>query len=191
MQIMQTEKRTFDISDVQTRDNTENDSMTVTGYASIFNSATMICDLFEESILQGAFSRSLSENNDIRCLFNHDWSHVLGRTRSGTLRLEEDEKGLRFEVQLPNTQVARDLVESMRRGDIDQCSFGFIPIEETWDYNVEPVKRTITDVDLYEVSIVSLPAYEDTEASLTRDATFKADVEKRKEILKKIKEVLN
>ncbi|MBC2196302.1 HK97 family phage prohead protease [Listeria booriae] len=191
MKKMETEKRTFNISNIQTRGDTENDVITLGGYASIFNSPTLICDWFEETIAEGAFARTLSENGDIRCLFNHNWEHVLGRTKAGTLRLEEDSRGLKFEVNLPNTTVARDLVESMKRGDINQCSFGFLPVEETWNFDIEPMTRTISDVDLIEVSIVSLPAYDDTEVDLVRSVTFKEDVEKRKEILKKIKEVLH
>ncbi|EIL9239384.1 HK97 family phage prohead protease [Listeria monocytogenes] len=188
---MKTEHRTFNISNIKTRGDTETDIITLTGYASVFNSPTMIGDWVEETIAEGTFSRTLSENSDVRCLFNHDWAHVLGRTKSSTLRLEEDEHGLKFEVSLPNTTVARDLVESLGRGDINQCSFGFIPVQEKWDYETEPMKRTITDVDLMEVSIVSLPAYDDTEVSFVRSLDFKEDVEKRKKILKKIKEVQN
>ncbi|EAC4521943.1 HK97 family phage prohead protease [Listeria monocytogenes] len=188
---VRTEQRTFNINNIKTRDDTDTDVITLTGYASVFNSSTMISDWFEETIEQGAFARAISDNNDIRCLFNHDWSHVLGRTKAGTLRLEEDDHGLKFEVTLPNTTVARDLVESLKRGDINQCSFGFIPVQETWNYDSDPITRVITDVDLMEVSIVSLPAYEDTEVDLVRSVTFKEDVEKRKAILKKIKEVQN
>ncbi|MBC2238331.1 HK97 family phage prohead protease [Listeria innocua] len=188
---VKTEQRTFNINNIKTRDDTETDVITLTGYASVFNSSTMISDWFEETIEIGAFARAISDNNDIRCLFNHDWSHVLGRTKAGTLRLEEDDYGLRFEVTLPNTTVARDLVESLKRGDINQCSFGFIPVQETWNYDSDPITRVINDVDLMEVSIVSLPAYEDTEVDLVRSVTFKEDVEKRKAILKKIKEVQN
>ncbi|EAE1299618.1 HK97 family phage prohead protease [Listeria monocytogenes] len=188
---VKTEQRTFNINNIKTRDDTDTDVITLTGYASVFNSSTMISDWFEETIEQGAFTRAISDNNDIRCLFNHDWAHVLGRTKAGTLRLEEDDHGLKFEVTLPNTTVARDLVESLKRGDINQCSFGFIPVQETWNYDSDPISRVITDVDLMEVSIVSLPAYEDTEVDLVRSVTFKEDVEKRKAILKKIKEVQN
>ncbi|EBF5747010.1 HK97 family phage prohead protease [Listeria monocytogenes] len=184
---VRTEQRTFNINNIKTRDDTDTDVITLTGYASVFNSSTMISDWFEETIEQGAFARAISDNNDIRCLFNHDWSHVLGRTKAGTLRLEEDDHGLKFEVTLPNTTVARDLVESLKRGDINQCSFGFIPVQETWNYDSDPITRVITDVDLMEVSIVSLPAYEDTEVDLVRSVTFKEDVEKRKAILKKLK----
>ncbi|PCS02038.1 hypothetical protein RR45_GL000746 [Lactococcus chungangensis CAU 28 = DSM 22330] len=124
-------------------------------------------------------------------MFDHQWSKVLGRTKSGTLALEEDDHGLKFEVRLPNTSIARDLAESLARGDINQCSFGFVPTEESWDYNSEPVVRTISEVDLYEVSIVSLPAYDDTEAALVRSKEMSKDFQARKKIIKKINSALS
>lgn len=183
------ELRTINITNLQTRDG-EDQSHVISGYAAVFNSKTLIGDWFEEVIAPGAFSRTISENGDIRALFNHDWNNVLGRTKSGTLRLEEDDRGLKFEVELPNTSVARDLVESMKRGDINQCSFGFIPTSETWDYNTEPMQRTINEVELYEISVVSIPAYEDTEVSLVRSKEVYKEAEQRINILKQIKEVL-
>lgn len=182
--------RTFDITQLKTRDGTEAEPLVISGYASVFNSKTNIGNFFEEIIAPGAFARSLSENGDIRALFNHDWNNVLGRTKSGTLRLEEDERGLKFEVELPNTTIARDLAESMRRGDINQCSFGFFPTEETWDYNSEPAVRTINEVELFEISVVSIPAYEDTEVSLIRSKEIDKEVEIRMQILSKIKKSL-
>lgn len=182
------ELRTIDITNLQTRDGTDSTQI-ISGYAAVFNSPTTIGDWFTEVIAPGAFSRTLSENGDIRALFNHDWNNVLGRTKSGTLRLEEDERGLKFEVELPNTSVARDLVESMRRGDINQCSFGFYATEESWDYSVEPATRTVIEATLYEISVVSIPAYEDTEVSL-RSKEIGKEVEKRIQILNKIKGVL-
>lgn len=184
------EMRTFDITQLKTRDGTEAEPLVISGYASVFNSKTNIGNFFEEVIAPGAFARSLSENGDIRALFNHDWNNVLGRTKSGTLRLEEDERGLKFEVELPNTTIARDLAESMRRGDINQCSFGFFPTEETWDYNSEPAVRTINEVELFEISVVSIPAYEDTEVSLVRSKEIDKEVEIRMQILSKIKRSL-
>jgi len=183
------ELRTIDITNLQTRGGTDSEPIKITGYAAVFNSKTSIGDWFTEVIAPGAFARSISEN-DIRALFNHDWDNVLGRTKSGTLYLTEDERGLKFEIELPNTTVARDLAESMKRGDINQCSFGFIPIEEEWDYSVEPALRTLKDVDLFEISIVSLPAYEDTEASVVRSKDIDKEVEKRIKLLKQIKELL-
>ncbi|WP_142383911.1 HK97 family phage prohead protease, partial [Bacillus thuringiensis] len=162
----------------------------ITGYAAVFNSKTTIGGWFDEVIEPGAFARSLSENGDIRALFNHNWDNVLGRTKSGTLRLEEDEKGLKFEIELPNTSVGRDLAESMSRGDINQCSFGFWITEENWDYNVEPALRTIKEVELYEISVVSIPAYDDTEVSLVRSKEIGKEIEQRMKMIKQINQIL-
>ncbi|PEP84152.1 HK97 family phage prohead protease [Bacillus pseudomycoides] len=184
------ETRTFDITKLNTRDATEEKPPMITGYAAVFNSKTTIGGWFDEVIEPGAFARSLSENGDIRALFNHNWDNVLGRTKSGTLRLEEDERGLKFEIELPNTSVGRDLAESMSRGDINQCSFGFWITEENWDYNVEPALRTIKEVELYEISVVSIPAYDDTEASLVRGKEIGKEVEQRMKMIKQINQIL-
>jgi uncharacterized protein len=183
------EMRRIDITNLQTRDGTDSTPSVISGYAAVFNSKTTIGDWFEEIISPGAFSRSISENRDVRALFNHNWDNVLGRTKNGTLRLEEDTRGLKFEVELPNTSVARDLAESMRRGDINQCSFGFWATGESWDYSVEPAVRTINEVELYEISVVSIPAYEDTEVSL-RSKELDQSVEKRIKLINQIKGVL-
>lgn len=184
------ETRTFDITKLSTRDATEEQPSRITGYAAVFNSKTTIGGWFDEVIEPGAFARSLSENSDIRALFNHNWDNVLGRTKSGTLRLEEDEKGLKFEIELPNTSVGRDLAESMSRGDINQCSFGFWITEENWDYNVEPALRTIKEVELYEISVVSIPAYDDTEVSLVRSKEIGKEIEQRMKMIKQINQIL-
>lgn len=184
------EVRTFDITNLNARDGGEGESNVIEGYAAVFNSPTDIGGWFTEEIAPGAFSKAISENGDIRALFNHDWNNVLGRTKSGTLRLSEDERGLKFEVDLPNTSIGRDLAESLKRGDISQCSFGFIPTVEQWDYSVEPAKRTIEEVDLFEVSVVSIPAYEDTEVALVRNKELGKQVEKRVQMIKKINSIL-
>lgn len=186
------ETRTVDITNITTR-NEEDEPLRISGYAATFNNKTSIGDWFDEVISPGAFSRSLSENGDIRALFNHNWDNVLGRTKAGTLVLSEDERGLRFDIELPNTQLGRDLAESMQRGDINQCSFGFDTYEgkEVWDYSVEPALRTLEEINLYEISIVSLPAYEDTEAAIVRSKEIDKEAEKRIKILNKIKGVLN
>jgi uncharacterized protein len=183
------EMRIVDITNLQTRDGTDNEPLVISGYAAVFNSKTSIGDFFEEVIEPGAFARTISENGDIRALFNHNWDHVLGRTKNGTLKVEEDNRGLKFEVELPNTTLARDLAESLRRGDISQCSFGFYATNDTWDYAVEPAVRTLNEVELYEISVVSIPAYEDTEVSL-RSKEIEEQVEKRIKILNQIKGVL-
>ncbi|MEK3822098.1 HK97 family phage prohead protease [Cytobacillus sp. FSL W8-0315] len=184
------ELRTIDITNFRTRDAVNDQPAVISGYAAVFNSKTSIGDYFEEVIMPGAFSKSISTNSDIRALFNHDWNNVLGRTKSGTLRLSEDDRGLKFEVELPNTSLAKDLAESMSRGDINQCSFGFFATEETWDYSVEPALRTIHEVELYEISVVSIPAYEDTEVTLVRSKEVDKTVEQRIKILNQIKGVL-
>jgi uncharacterized protein len=183
------ETRIVDITNLQTRDGTGNEPVVISGYAAVFNSKTSIGDFFEEVIAPGAFARTISENGDIRALFNHNWDHVLGRTKNGTLKIEEDNRGLKFEVELPNTSLARDLAESLGRGDINQCSFGFYATNDSWDYSVEPAVRTLNEVELYEISVVSIPAYEDTEVAL-RSKEIDGQVEKRLKILNQIKGVL-
>ncbi len=183
------ETRTVDITSITTRSK-KDEPLKASGYAAVFNSRTSIGDYFDEVINPGAFSKTIKENEDIRALFNHNWDNVLGRTKAGTLSLSEDEKGLKFELELPDTTIARDLAVSMERGDIDQCSFGFYVTSETWDYDVEPALRTINEVELYEISLVSIPAYDDTEAALTRSKELDMKVEQRIKILNKINEVL-
>jgi HK97 family phage prohead protease len=103
----------------------------------------------------------------VRALFNHDANFVLGRSTSGTLRLIEDDKGLRYDVDVPDTTWARDLMVSVKRGDVSQSSFAFEVTEEEWDYGKrgEMPMRTIKSVRLYDVSPVTYPAYSATSVS--------------------------
>lgn len=140
------------------------ESRTIAGYAAVFNSETDIGGMFREQIARGAFKPSLS--GDVRALFDHDTSHVLGRTKAGTLRMTEDDHGLAVEIDLPDTQTGRDLRESMARGDIDGMSFGFRVTKQEWDESGEIPLRTIREVELFEVSVVTFPAYADTEVAL-------------------------
>ncbi|MEQ6855290.1 HK97 family phage prohead protease [Lysinibacillus capsici] len=185
----QKEIRTLDIQGLQTRSQGDSESNVIEGYAAVFNSPTDIWGMFTEIIAPGAFADAIASNDDIRALFNHDWNNVLGRTKSGTLRLSEDARGLKFEVDLPNTTLARDLSESLKRGDISQCSFGFVPTSETWDYEPEIPVRTINTVELHEISVVSIPAYEDTEVSL-RSKEANKSIELRLKLIQKINSVL-
>lgn len=191
IQLVKLETRSFDIKNMKTRTLSDGSEATIIeGYASVFNSRANIDGWYEEEIAPGAFTESLSQSKDVRCLFNHDWNYVLGRSSANTLILEEDSKGLRFEVTLPNTTFANDLKESMARGDINQCSFGFWVTGQEEDYSGEIPLIRITNVDLWEVSIVPLPAYEDTEASL-RSKFQEENIETiklRKKILKRIGE---
>lgn len=136
----------------------------VEGYAALYDTLSLDLGGFRERILRGAFSRAL--NADVRALINHDDSLVLGRTVSGTLALADDERGLRVRILLPDTTYARDLVALMQRGDINQMSFAFRSIRDRWTKEQGEVIRELIEVELYDVSIVTYPAYIDTSAEL-------------------------
>lgn len=144
----------------------ENGALRFEGYAAVFNSFSEDLGGFREMILPGAFSNGV--NDDVRCLLNHDPNYVLGRNKAGTLKLEQDERGLKFEVTAPDTAWARDLYKSVQRGDIDQCSFGFsvMPDGETWRRTPTGDERILSALRLYDVSIVTYPAYPDTTAGV-------------------------
>lgn len=138
----------------------------LSGYAALFGSVTEIAGLFKEQIAPGAFKDAVSRD-DVRALFNHDANFVLGRSTAGTLRLVEDDRGLRYDVDVPDTTWARDLMVSVSRGDVSQSSFAFEVTDEEWNYGVrgEMPVRTIKAVRLYDVSPVTYPAYEATTVS--------------------------
>ncbi|HEX8585053.1 MAG TPA: HK97 family phage prohead protease [Allosphingosinicella sp.] len=138
---------------------------TVTGYAAVFDSETDICGCWVETIAPGAFTRSLREN-DVVALYSHDMGRVIGRSSAKTLRIDEDAKGLKVEIDLPDTTDGRDIAVLVERGDITGMSFGFCTRKQEWDETVEPPKRTILDVDLVEVTITAFPQYTDTEIGL-------------------------
>ena len=138
------------------------DGMTLSGYAAVFNSPSEPLP-FIERIAPNAFKRSLSSRNDIKLLWNHDSSVVLGSTRAGTLRLSEDEKGLRVEANLPDTQAGRDAKVLIQRGDVTGFSFGFTVPANGDSWNAEGTERTLKSVRLLEVSTgVAFPAYPTT-----------------------------
>ena len=115
---------------------------------------------FREIIAPGAFDSVLQD--DVRALFNHDPNYLLARSTSGTLKLSVDEQGLRYEFEPPNTTAGRDLVESMKRGDISQSSFAFTVAKDSWEERDGGVVRTINKVErLFDVSPVTYPAYPD------------------------------
>jgi hypothetical protein len=138
---------------------------TLEGYAAVYDSPSHpIAGLFTEFIDRGAFTRTLADGPDVRALVDHEPSRILGRTKPGTLRLSEDARGLLATIQPGDTSAGRDIVESVRRGDVDQMSFAFSVAEggQTWETVDGQDVRHLTDVDLHDVSIVTYPAYEAT-----------------------------
>jgi HK97 family phage prohead protease len=162
---------------------------TLRGYAAVFNSKSEDLGGFVETILPGAFSRSLKAGADIRALIGHDMNQVIGRRSAGTLRISEDDHGLAIEIDLPETHAAQDLAVLVERGDVNQMSFGFtLPAGgDRWDPPEQGSKlrrRTLKDIDLHEVSVVALPAYNETtvalrnmEANRLRSSRIKAEAE--------------
>lgn len=167
------EKRSFTFScNVEKREETK--EKVIRGHASVFNQWTDIGGWFQECVAPGAFTKSIGED-DIRALFNHDANHVLGRNKSGTLKLSEDNHGLAIEIDPPDTQFARDLVTLMERGDISQMSFAFQTLKDSWAYEEgQPDKRTLEKVRLFDVSMVTYPAYEGATAALASRSKDKA-----------------
>lgn len=150
----------------------DDEGATLAGYAAVFDSLSVEMWGFREKIAPGAFAASI-EGDDVRALWNHNTDYVLGRTKNGTLELREDETGLAFELTPPATQLARDLVASVQRGDVDQMSFGFAVLEDAWDIDEnEQYVRTLRKVKLYEISPVTFPAYPATSVSARGDDTY-------------------
>jgi HK97 family phage prohead protease len=140
----------------------------IVGYAAVFDSESRDLGNFTEVIKPGAFNRALSEKQDVRAFVDHDASKILGRTKAGTLELSTDSVGLRVEITPPDTTVGRDTVESVRRGDLDSMSFGFVVRDDNWREVEGRALREIRDLDLHEVSLVSFPAYEETSVAVRR-----------------------
>lgn len=163
-------------TEFRTRDDGE--APAIEGYFAVFNSNYEIAPGMSESIAPGAFSSSM--NNDVRALTNHDTTLVLGRTKAGTLEIREDEKGLWGRIDInPNDADAVNLYERVKRGDVDQCSFGFdIRSEETDLHEDGSVHWTLTDIELYEVSCCTFPAYEST--SISARSSERDEILKRK-----------
>ena len=146
----------------------EQNGNTIRGYAAVYNSDSEWMGGFYEQIETGAFDDVLE--NDVRAYFNHDENLLLGRVSSGTLRISTDKRGLFYEVDLPNTTYANDLVELMKRGDVNQSSFAFLIEKDRWEQRGGTTYRIIEKVSrLLDVSPVSQPAYPDATSELKRD----------------------
>lgn len=182
--VMRTASTKFD-----TRD--DNGNLAIEGYFAVFDSLYQIGPDMSESIAQGAFDNTLSD--DIRALINHDTTLVLGRTKAHTLELRADNHGLWGHIDInPKDSDAMNLYERVQRGDVDQCSFGFDILNEETDFREDgSVHWTIKEVKLYEVSPCTFPAYEET--NIAARAKERDDLIKRRneawkdKMLKKVK----
>lgn len=164
------EQRTATITGIEVRAAGDKPA-TILGHAALFNTPSVYMMGFRETIEPGAFTDSLG--GDIRALWQHDTARVLGRTRSGTLRLWEDDQGLAFELNPPDTQDGRDAVTLIERGDVDQMSFGFNvpPGGDSWAEDEDGIPlRSLRAVSLMEISPVTWAAYPQTGVGVMRSA---------------------
>jgi HK97 family phage prohead protease len=135
----------------------------IEGYAAVFDKWADL-GFFREKVRKGAFKKTIKEA-DIRALFNHDPNYVLGRNKAKTLDLAEDKHGLQFRVEPPETGWAGDLAVSIKREDINQASFGFQTVRDEWNHDADPAERELIEVRLFDVSVVTYPAYPQTDVS--------------------------
>jgi len=153
-------------------------SVRVAGYAAVFGEEANIAGMFTEVIEAGAFTSAIERGDDVVFLVNHA-GLPLARTRSNTLKLTQDERGLYIETELDMTDPdVRAIVPKMKRGDLDKMSFAFIPQRQVWDDSGDMPKRIIQDVELHDVAIVTTPAYAGTEIGLRSLAAFRAEQSK-------------
>lgn len=178
------EVRTFELDMMEVRSE-EGESKKIRGHAAVFDKLSEDLGGFREIIERGSFVASIKKD-DIRALFNHDPNYILGRNKAKTLILNEDEQGLYYEIEPPDTQYARDLMVSIERGDVNQCSFAFniegkngekwfidgkeVNAEEAfgafWDENKHEIVRHVIKAKLYDVSPVTYPAYPQTDVKV-------------------------
>ncbi len=177
---MEKETRAGNITEV--RSNDDND-MFIEGYALKFDTWSENLGGFKETISKRALQNT--DLSDVRCLVDHLPSQIIGRTTAGTLDLTVDDVGLKYRCKLPNTTFARDLYENMRVGNINQCSFGFMLDEKgddmRFDENEGIYKRTLKSIrELTDVSVVTYPAYKDTDVQPALRSIENFKHEKRK-----------
>lgn len=151
------------------------------GYAAVFNTRSEGLP-WVEIVRPGAFRKSLDSGADVLALVEHETGRIIGRRSAETLIVNEDERGLRYEVILPDTQAGRDVAESVRRGDIKGSSFGFRTRKDRWDHVSDPQVRELLEADLLDVSPCAMPAYPKTEVGLRSLEVAKAaaqDIERQ------------
>ncbi len=158
------EIRTAPIGELRILD--EADGPIVRGYAAVFNSLSEEMFGFRERVLPGAFTNTLKGKPDVRGLIDHDSAKILGRTTAGTLALTEDDRGLYARIDPPDTSFAKDVLVSIRRGDVNQMSFAFRTVTDQWHTEEGEEIRELVEVDLFDVSVVAFPAYPDTSVSV-------------------------
>lgn len=189
----QMERRTITLKELRVVDSVSEPGVepAIEGYASVFDSWSEELggnSPFREKVVKGAFEETI-QIDDIRALFNHDPNYVLGRNKAGTLTLEEDEKGLKVRIVPPDTTWAKDLLVSIKRGDITQMSFGFTVILDRWSYEDNIDVRELLKVKLFDVSPVTFPAYSQTECGIRSMfdimKTHQSEVAKSKETNKR------
>ena len=155
----------------------DDEGVKVSGYAAVFGEETDIGGMFREKIERGAFKEAIGRD-DVVFLINHD-GLPLARTRSGTLTLKEDERGLYMETALDaDDPDVKSILGKMKRGDLDKMSFAFRPTVEEWDDSEDVPLRTIKEASLYDVSIVTTPAYEGTDIGLRSLETHRKQIKK-------------
>ncbi|MBT2594739.1 HK97 family phage prohead protease [Arthrobacter sp. ISL-72] len=146
---------------------TSNGLGTLSGYASVFNRLSQNLGGFVERVDPAAFNKSLADQVAVLARYNHDDNHLLGTTEAGTLRLEVDGTGLRYDVDIPDTTSGRDVRELAKRQDVRYSSFAFRTVADDWDFTPEGFPlRTLLAVQLVDVAPVNNPAYRDTTTGL-------------------------
>ncbi|SKB05129.1 HK97 family phage prohead protease [Sporosarcina newyorkensis] len=186
---MKIERRNYPITDMEVRSE-EGKPTTLRGYAAVFDQLSVPLYGFREKIQKGAFAESLSKNN-IKALWNHNSDFPLGSTNGSTLRLEEDERGLLFELDLPDNSWGRDAGVAIQRKDVDGVSFGFSVKKDSWDNtNPEQSIRTLVDVELIEISPTPFPAYPSTNVSARSVTEAIQDVDFKEILRSAIKDVM-
>lgn len=151
------ERRTIQIEDIEYRE--QEDKPILSGYVTKFNKLSEEMWGFREQVAPGAFKKSLEERK-VLSFWNHNSDFVLGNTENDTLKLSEDERGLKFELELPDTTAGKDARTLIKRGDVKGMSFGFRTLKDQWDESdPKNVIRTLLEVRLYEVSPTAMPAY--------------------------------
>ena len=180
------EIRTFEVKDLELRQDGETN--VVVGYASVFNTLSNDLGGFREIISPDAFEGRMGD--DVRLLVNHD-GLPLARTKNGTMKLSTDEVGLRYEAELANTTMGRDVSELLKNQTVNQSSFAFVVEDDKWELKDGENIRTILKVArLYDTSIVTFPAYEEAGVALRSMEAWQKEEEEKvmKENLEKEKE---